>query len=118
MKLIPALGCAFLVIMVAMAVQKPSTHGASQPSNNHIIAAVKWSQATCNRFEQMKEVTKCSYSTDGSSGWVSVTLAMDSADAVRLCPAFARVLPQPISNFEMLIKLAETGRVGAVCNRV
>jgi hypothetical protein len=116
------LGCACAAFIVAMAVgiaAKPGSHPSTSPTTDQIVAAAKWSQAICNRFEQMKEVTDCSFSADGFSGrWVAVTLAMDSADAVLLCPAFAHALPQPISNFEVRVKLAATGRVSAVCNRV
>ena len=122
MKMVLKLGCACAVIVVAMAVEitvKPGSHPSTSPTTDQIVAVVKWSQAACHRFQQMKEVTDCSYSADGVSGhWVAVTLAMDSADAVLLCPAFAHALPQPISNFEVHVRLATTGRVGAVCNRV
>jgi hypothetical protein len=123
MNMVLKLGCAFAVIVVVTAVEnagKPGSHSSSSPTTDQAVAAVKWSQATCHRFAQIKEVIDCEYSAGGLSGyWVAVTMAIDSArDAVLLCPAFVNALPHPISNFEMRIKLAATGGVGAVCNRV
>ena len=91
---------------------------AAQSNNDRRIAVVNWSEAACHQFKSIAQVTDCDYSAGGFAGsYVAVTLAMDSEDAVRLCPAFAQALPYPISSFEMRIKLAATGAVSAMCKR-
>ena len=95
------------------------THKSATQSTNDQIALANWSKAACNKFKSIAQVTDCNYLAGGVAGsYVVVTLAMDSEDAVLLCPAFAQALPQPISSFEMRIELGATGKLGAVCNRV
>jgi hypothetical protein len=119
MRLMAAILIGLFAIIGFAVAQHTQTHKSAAQSNDRMIAVVKWSEAACNQFKRIAQVTECDYSAGGFAGpYVAVTLAMDSEDAVLLCPAFAQALPHPIGDFQMRIKLAATGIVGAMCKRV
>jgi|RhiMetdeSRZDD1v2_1073273.scaffolds.fasta_scaffold1686904_1 hypothetical protein len=111
--------CVFAIIGFGILEQAYTHKSAPRPNNDRNSAVGKWSEAACHRFKSIAQVTDCDYSGGGgvADSYIAVTLAMDSEDAVLLCPAFAQALPHPISNFQMRIKLAATGVVGAMCKR-
>ena len=117
--LVVAIALGVFAIVGLRVVEHTGAHKFATPStNDQITALASWSKAA-DKFRSIAQVTDCNYSASGAAGsYVAVTLAMDSEDAVLLCPAFARALPHPINKFEMRIKLAVTGGLAAVCNRV
>jgi hypothetical protein len=119
-RLVVAIPLGVFAIVGLRVVEHTGAHKFATPStNDHITALANWSKAACDKFRSIAQVTDCNYSAAGTAGsYVTVTLAMDSEDAVLLCPAFARALPYPINKFEMRIKLAATGGLGAVCNQM
>jgi hypothetical protein len=116
---VPILIGVFAIIGFGVVEHTETRKSAAQSPNDQVLALAKWSKAACNQFRRIAQVTDCDYSAGGfAQSYVAVTLAMDREDAVHLCPAFAQALPHPINNFEMRIKLAATGAVGAMCKRV
>ena len=120
MRMLVAIALGVFAIIGLRVVEHTGAHKFATPSiNDQITALANWSKAACDKFRSIAQVTDCNYSVTGPAGsYVAVTLAMDSEDAVLLCPAFAQALPHPINKFEMRIKLAVTGGLAAVCNRV